>query len=52
MVCEKNIECEDYLMKFYWLEAIMIACTCINPFLYKFGIFKAWYSKSSQSYSL
>lgn len=41
MVCEKNIECEDYLMKFYWLEAIMIACTCINPFLYKFGIFKS-----------
>ncbi|CAP23132.2 Protein CBR-GNRR-3 [Caenorhabditis briggsae] len=30
-------ECQEVVSKLNWLQAIIIASTCINPFLYRFG---------------
>lgn len=40
VVCKENSSCYTIYNKFNWLQAIMIASTCINPFLYKFGRLK------------
>uniref|UniRef100_A0A914CJE3 G-protein coupled receptors family 1 profile domain-containing protein n=1 Tax=Acrobeloides nanus TaxID=290746 RepID=A0A914CJE3_9BILA len=37
VLCAESTQCQDILSHVYWLEAIMIASTCINPFLYKFN---------------
>ncbi|CEF60554.1 Gonadotropin-releasing hormone receptor [Strongyloides ratti] len=41
VLCKENSNCSVIYNKFNWLEAIMLASTCINPFLYKFGRFKS-----------
>ncbi|GMT35666.1 hypothetical protein PFISCL1PPCAC_26963, partial [Pristionchus fissidentatus] len=37
LVCGDDFECADNASKFNFLQAIIIASTCINPFLYNFG---------------
>ncbi|KAI1732077.1 7 transmembrane receptor (rhodopsin family) domain-containing protein [Ditylenchus destructor] len=41
VICEPDSYCETMTAKFTWLQAILIASTCINPFLYRFGLFKS-----------
>uniref|UniRef100_A0A915D9F8 Uncharacterized protein n=1 Tax=Ditylenchus dipsaci TaxID=166011 RepID=A0A915D9F8_9BILA len=41
VICEPDSNCEIVVSKFSWLQAILISSTCINPFLYNFGIFKS-----------
>ncbi|KAF1747051.1 hypothetical protein GCK72_023509 [Caenorhabditis remanei] len=36
IVCVSD-ECQEMVSKMNWLQAIIIASTCINPFLYRFG---------------
>ncbi|CAB3410294.1 unnamed protein product [Caenorhabditis bovis] len=38
VVCDNDKQCEHVLGKLNWLQAIIIASTCINPFLYRFGV--------------
>ncbi|KAL3095362.1 hypothetical protein niasHS_007461 [Heterodera schachtii] len=41
VVCEPESKCEQLASNFNWLQSILLASTCINPFLYRFGIFKS-----------
>uniref|UniRef100_A0A914I741 G-protein coupled receptors family 1 profile domain-containing protein n=1 Tax=Globodera rostochiensis TaxID=31243 RepID=A0A914I741_GLORO len=41
VVCEPDSKCEQIASNFNWLQSILLASTCINPFLYRFGIFKS-----------
>ncbi|CAJ0609210.1 unnamed protein product [Cylicocyclus nassatus] len=38
VVCDENAVCESITSRINWLQAIIIASTCINPFLYRFGV--------------
>ncbi|TMS37256.1 hypothetical protein L596_004229 [Steinernema carpocapsae] len=40
VVCESGSSCESTVARLSWLQAILIASTCINPFLYRFGTWK------------
>ncbi|KAF7629912.1 G_PROTEIN_RECEP_F1_2 domain-containing protein, partial [Meloidogyne graminicola] len=41
VVCEADSKCEKMASNFNWLQSILLASTCINPFLYRFGIFRS-----------
>uniref|UniRef100_A0A0N5BRF4 G_PROTEIN_RECEP_F1_2 domain-containing protein n=1 Tax=Strongyloides papillosus TaxID=174720 RepID=A0A0N5BRF4_STREA len=41
VLCKEHSTCSTIYNEFNWLQTIMIASTCINPFLYKFGRFKS-----------
>ncbi|KAH7732121.1 Protein GNRR-3 [Aphelenchoides avenae] len=40
VLCEPDSPCQQVVSEFNWLQAILLASTCINPFLYKFGTFR------------
>uniref|UniRef100_A0AC35U666 G_PROTEIN_RECEP_F1_2 domain-containing protein n=1 Tax=Rhabditophanes sp. KR3021 TaxID=114890 RepID=A0AC35U666_9BILA len=40
VLCSEGSSCTNIYSKLNWTQAIMIASTCINPFLYKFGNFR------------
>ncbi|KAE9415378.1 hypothetical protein Angca_009762, partial [Angiostrongylus cantonensis] len=48
VVCDENAVCESITIRINWLQAIIIASTCINPFLYRFGVDR---NKFSHNYS-
>ncbi|VDK47124.1 unnamed protein product [Anisakis simplex] len=37
VLCAHGSKCEQIASKLNWLQAVIIASTCINPFIYKFG---------------
>ncbi|VDM50450.1 unnamed protein product, partial [Toxocara canis] len=37
ILCSQGSTCEQTVSKLNWLQAVIIASTCINPFIYKFG---------------
>uniref|UniRef100_A0A0N4ZAZ8 G_PROTEIN_RECEP_F1_2 domain-containing protein n=1 Tax=Parastrongyloides trichosuri TaxID=131310 RepID=A0A0N4ZAZ8_PARTI len=48
VICKENSNCSNIYNQLNWLQAIMIASTCTNPFLYKFVNFNS----SQRAYNL
>uniref|UniRef100_F1L7M2 Gonadotropin-releasing hormone II receptor n=1 Tax=Ascaris suum TaxID=6253 RepID=F1L7M2_ASCSU len=41
VLCARGSTCEQVVSKLNWLQAVIIASTCINPFIYKFGSWRS-----------
>ncbi|GMT06640.1 hypothetical protein PENTCL1PPCAC_28814, partial [Pristionchus entomophagus] len=50
LICDEESTCGHIIGKINFLQALIIASTCINPFLYNFGVDRKRHSANGTSF--